>query len=96
MSQKGDLKDVQNSRWQGKVFNVVLQDESGDIRATGFEDMAKKFHSIFQEGKVYFVSHAKVRSILNKQFNPTTHDYELNLNQVIKESKFKLLKKVNK
>ena len=63
------------------MFNLTLQDETGDIRATAFEDHAKKFHPMFEEGKVYYVSHAQVKNIHNPRFNNTSHQYELNLNQ---------------
>ena len=58
---RGELAERSTSRWQGHVFSVVLQDKSGDIRATGFSEFAKKFHPMFKEGAVYYVSHAQVR-----------------------------------
>ena len=58
---RGELAERSTSRWQGHVFSVVLQDKSGDIRATGFSEFARKFHPMFKEGAVYYVSHAQVR-----------------------------------
>ncbi len=77
----GELNERSTSRWSGHVFSVVLQDNSGDIRATGFGDVAKKFHPMFREGGVFYVSNAQIKPIQNRAFNHTKHDYELNLNQ---------------
>lgn len=30
------IKEISNSRWSGSVFSVVFEDESGDIKASGF------------------------------------------------------------
>ena len=87
VTHKGELNERHTSRWSGFVFNVTLEDASGDIRATAFEEHATKFHPMLDEGKFYFVSHAKVNPIRNKQFNTTSHEFELGLdrNTVIKE-----------
>ena len=63
------------------MWNLILQDESGDIRASAFDDHAKKFHPMIEEGKVYYVSHAQIKNIRNPAFNTTSHKYELGLNQ---------------
>ena len=81
VTQKGELNERHTSRWSGFVFNVTFEDESGDIRATAFEEHAQKFHPMLEEGKFYYVSHAKVNPIKNKQYNTTSHEYELSLNQ---------------
>ena len=36
---KSQLKQWSNSRGEGKVFDVILQDSSGDIKATGMPDI---------------------------------------------------------
>ena len=36
---KSPLKQFSNSRGEGKVFDVILQDSSGDIKATGMPDI---------------------------------------------------------
>ena len=78
---KGELNERSTSRWQGHVFSVTLQDSTGDIRATGFGEFAKKFFPVFKEGAVFYVSHAQVKPIHNRKFNTTSHNYELGLNQ---------------
>lgn len=81
VTHKGELRSWSNSRGQGKVFNVTLEDKSGDIQATGFNDQAEKFHPLLEVGKVYYLSHAQVKPIHNRAFNQTSHTYELTLNQ---------------
>jgi len=75
---KSELRSWSNSRGQGHVFDITLQDSSGDIKVTGFNEMAEKFHPVFQENRVYFVEAASVKPA-NKNFNQTSHNYELSL-----------------
>ncbi|QID77887.1 Replication factor A protein 1 [Saccharomyces pastorianus] len=49
-------------------------------RATAFNDFATKFNEILQEGKVYYVSKAKLQPA-KPQFTNLTHPYELNLDR---------------
>ena len=37
---KSPLKQWSNSRGKGKAFDVILQDSSGDIKATGISDIS--------------------------------------------------------
>lgn len=53
-------------------------DESGEIRATGFNDAVDRFYPILQENKVYFISKAKV-TIAKKQFSTLPNEYEISL-----------------
>jgi len=57
---------------------VHLMDESGEIRATGFNDAVDRFYPILQENKVYFISKAKV-TIAKKQFSTLPNEYEISL-----------------
>jgi len=76
-----EIRDVSTSRWQGKIFNVTLHDETGDIKATAFGDPAERFERLLKDGVTYFVSNAQVRAIREQRYNNTSHSYELCLNQ---------------
>lgn len=75
---KTDVKHWSNARGDGKLFSVHLMDESGEIRATGFNDAVDRFYPILQENKVYFISKAKV-NIAKKQFSTLPNEYEISL-----------------
>ena len=87
VTHKGALNERHTSRWSGFVFDVTFEDESGDIRAAAFGERAQKFHPLLEEGKFYFLSHAKVNPIKNKKYNTTSHEFELTFDQntMIKE-----------
>ncbi|THV07795.1 replication factor-A protein 1 [Dendrothele bispora CBS 962.96] len=76
-TQKSDMKTWSNSKGEGKLFNVTLMDETGEIRGTAFNAVADTLFSKFEEGKVYFVSKAKV-NLARKKFSNVSNDYELN------------------
>ena len=78
VTQKSDLKTWSNARGEGKLFSVVFVDDSGEIKATAFNQAAEDFHGRLQEGKVYLVSKARV-GLAKKKFNNVTNDYELTL-----------------
>lgn len=75
---KSDVKHWSNARGDGKLFSVNLLDESGEIRATGFNDAVDRFYPLLQENKVYFISKAKV-NIAKKQFSNLPNEYEIAL-----------------
>lgn len=76
VSYKGDLRTWSNARGEGKLFNVNLLDESDEIRATAFNEIAEKYHKMLEEGKVYYFSKARIQAA-KKQFNSLLHPYEL-------------------
>ncbi|KAJ3541514.1 hypothetical protein NM688_g6073 [Phlebia brevispora] len=78
VTQKSDIRTWANQRGEGKLFNVTLMDDSGEIRATGFNTVVDELYEKLQEGKVYFISKARV-NLSKKKFNPTNNEYELSL-----------------
>ena len=53
-------------------------DESGEIRATAFNAAVDEFYDRIQEGKVYYISKAKV-NLAKKKFSTVSNEYELTL-----------------
>lgn len=80
VSYKGDIRKWSNARGEGKLFNVNFLDESDEIRATAFNDLADKFYQQLEEGKVYYVSKARIQQS-KPQFSHLSHPYELALDR---------------
>ncbi|GMM57170.1 replication factor A subunit protein [Maudiozyma humilis] len=80
VSYKGDIKTWHNQRGEGKLLNVNFLDTSGEIRATAFNDQATKYNELLQEGKVYYVSKARLQPA-KPQFTNLSHPYELSLDR---------------
>lgn len=80
VSYKSDVRTWSNAKGEGKLFNVNLLDESDEIRATAFNDMADKFYNLLQEGKVYYVTKARIQQAKPK-FSHLSHPYELSLDK---------------
>ncbi|TDL24921.1 replication factor-A protein 1 [Rickenella mellea] len=78
VTQKSDIRQWSNNRGEGQLFNVTLMDESGEIRATGFNQAVKDFYDKLQEGKVYYISKARV-NLAKKKFSNLPNEYELAL-----------------
>jgi len=78
--QKSEIKTWSNQRGEGKLFNVTLMDETGEIRATAFNQQVDQFEPILQEGKVYLVTKARV-NLAKKKFSNLANDYELSLDR---------------
>ena len=51
-------------------------ESQGEIRATGFNDAVDNFYELLKEGKVYFVSRARI-NIAKKQFSNVNNEYEI-------------------
>lgn len=63
----------------GRLFSVTFVDETGEIRATMFNDAVDKFFPIIAEGGMYVISGGKLK-FANKKFTSVKHAYELTLN----------------
>lgn len=80
VSFKGDIRTWQNARGSGKLFNVNFLDDSDEIRATAFNEVAEKMYEFLQEGKVYYISKARIQAA-KPQFSRLSHPYELSLDR---------------
>ncbi|KAK9333945.1 hypothetical protein V1520DRAFT_323270 [Lipomyces starkeyi] len=73
---KSEIKHWHNQRGEGKLFAVNLLDETGEIKATAFNDQVDAYFDLLQEGEVYYISKCRVNTA-KKQFSNLDHDYEL-------------------
>lgn len=74
---KSSIKTWHNRNGEGKLFSVNLLDDSGEIRATGFNDLCDMLYDLFREGEVYYISSPCRVQIAKKQFTNLDNDYEL-------------------
>ncbi|KAI9681120.1 MAG: Replication factor A protein 1 [Caeruleum heppii] len=74
---RGEIKHWHNKNGEGKLFSVNLLDESGEIRATGFNEQCDVLYDLFQEGSVYYISSPCKVQLAKKQFTNLNNDYEL-------------------
>ncbi|KAM7201495.1 hypothetical protein V8F33_003319 [Rhypophila sp. PSN 637] len=77
VTSKSDIKTWHKQSGEGKLFSVNLLDESGEIRATGFNDQVDSFYELLQEGQVYYISSPCKVQLAKKQFSNLPNDYEL-------------------
>ncbi|KAF5358398.1 hypothetical protein D9756_001441 [Leucocoprinus leucothites] len=73
---KSDIKSWSKDTSEGKLFSMTFLDQSGKIKATAFNTVADELFSRLEEGRVYYVSKARVK-LANKTYSK--HDYELML-----------------
>ncbi|PWA01780.1 hypothetical protein BB558_002098 [Smittium angustum] len=74
--QKSEIRTWSNQRGTGRLFNVTFMDDSGEIRATGFNDQVDQFYGLLEVGKVFYMSSARV-NMANPKFNQVKNEYEL-------------------
>lgn len=71
------MKEWSNQKGQGRLFSLTLLDNTGEVRATAFDQAAEKLFSVFEVGVVYCVSTpCKVR-LANRRFSRLPNNYEL-------------------
>lgn len=78
VTQKSDIKHWSNQKGEGKLFSVTFMDDSGEIKGTAFNTVADELFSRLEDGKVYYISKARV-NFAKKKFSNVTNDYELTL-----------------
>lgn len=74
---KSDIKTWHNKNGEGKLFSVNLLDDSGEIRATGFNDQCDLLYDLFFEGGVYYITSPCRIGMAKKQFSNLNNDYEM-------------------
>ncbi|XP_052075679.1 replication protein A 70 kDa DNA-binding subunit-like [Mytilus californianus] len=79
VTQKSGIRTWSNSRGEGRLFSVNFLDESGEIRATGFNEAIDKYYDMLEVNKVYFVSRGTLKTA-NKQYSNVNNDYEMTFN----------------
>lgn len=79
VTNKTPIRTWNNSRGEGKLFSMDLLDESGEIRATAFNDAVDKFFDMIEVNKVYYISRASLKTA-NKQYTSIKNDYEMSFN----------------
>ncbi|KAM4046800.1 replication protein A 70 kDa DNA-binding subunit [Anomaloglossus baeobatrachus] len=79
VTNKGQIRTWSNSRGEGKLFSIEMVDESGEIRATAFNDQVDKFFSLIEVNKVYYFAKGTLK-IANKQYTAVKNDYEMTFN----------------
>ncbi|KAH8670992.1 hypothetical protein BX600DRAFT_480370 [Xylariales sp. PMI_506] len=77
VSAKSEIRTWHKASGAGKLFSVNLLDESGEIKATGFNDQCDQFYDLLQEGSVYYISNPCRVQMAKKQFTNLPNDYEL-------------------
>jgi len=77
VSSKSDIKTWHKASGEGKLFSVNLLDESGEIKATGFNEQCDQFYDVLQEGLVYYISAPCRVQMAKKQFSNLSNEYEL-------------------
>jgi replication factor A1 len=78
VTQKSEIRNWSNQRGEGKLFSVTFMDETAEIRGTGFNLAVDQLYDKLEEGKVYYISKARV-NLAKKKFNNVANDYELAL-----------------
>ncbi|OTB09130.1 hypothetical protein M426DRAFT_316422 [Hypoxylon sp. CI-4A] len=79
VSSKSDVRTWHKASGEGKLFSVNLLDESGEIKATGFNEQCDQYYDLLQEGQVYYISNPCRVNLAKKQFTNLPNDYELTL-----------------
>lgn len=75
---KGDLRTYQSKQGEGSLFSFDLCDDSGEIRATCFREIAERFYPMIEVGKVYLIAKGQLK-MANKKFSTLNNQYEMTL-----------------
>lgn len=76
--QKSDIKQWANAKGDGKLFSCTFMDETGEIKATAFNQAVDELYDRLEENKIYYVSRARV-NLAKKKFSHLSNEYELGL-----------------
>merc|ERR1712226_942020 len=80
VTNKSDIRRWSNSRGEGHLFSMDLLDESGEIRATAFNEQCDKYYNTIEVGKLYYITSCTLKPA-NKQYSTLKNDYELTFSE---------------
>lgn len=79
VTSKSAIRHWSNAKGEGKLFSFDLVDDSGEIKATGFNDIVDKYFDMLEAGKIYYITKGSLKPA-NKQYSTLRNDYEMSLN----------------
>jgi replication factor A1 len=77
VTNKSEIRTWHKQSGEGKLFSVNLLDESGEIKATGFNEQCDLLYDLFQEGSVYYITTPCRVQLAKKQFTNLANEYEI-------------------
>ncbi|SBT31149.1 replication protein A1, large subunit, putative [Plasmodium ovale wallikeri] len=77
---KDNIRKFYSGNKEGKVFNIELCDEDGEIKVNFFGKAVDKWYEFLQVGKIYKISRGNIKAA-NKKFNTLKHDCEITLDE---------------
>lgn len=79
VSNKGELRTYNSAKGEGSVFSVDLSDETGEIRATAFKEVADRLYQVMEVGQTYLIARGQLK-MANKKFAALNNNYEVTFN----------------
>ncbi|XP_035219563.1 replication protein A 70 kDa DNA-binding subunit-like [Stegodyphus dumicola] len=76
---KTTLINYDNKQGNGKFISFVLLDETGDIRAVGFDNYAVELQSLLEINNIYYISNGSVK--IAREISCVNHEYEIVLSR---------------
>jgi replication factor A1 len=80
VTQKSEIRTWSKSHAEGRFFNFTLADETGEMRGVGFDAVVDQLYSKLEDGKVYYLSKARVK-VSKRKFADGASDFELTLGE---------------
>jgi len=78
VTQMGELRQTTAKGVPVSVWEMVVADESGEIKMTAWRENADRFSRIATEGGTFLISRGQIR-MANKRFSTTSNCYEITL-----------------
>jgi replication factor A1 len=75
---KSEMRSFSNSQGASSVFSIDLSDDSGEIRATAWREVADRLYPLVEVGKTYLISRGQLK-VANKKFSTLNNSYEITL-----------------
>lgn len=79
VTQNGELRQITSkSGVPFAVWEMVVADESGEIKVTAWREQAERFSQIAEEGRSFLLSRGQIK-MANKRYSTTSNSYEITL-----------------
>jgi replication factor A1 len=79
VTRKTDLRTFSSAKGDGNFFSMDLSDDSAEIKATAWREVADRLYAMIEVGQTYLISRGQLK-VANKKFSTLNNSYELTLN----------------
>lgn len=81
---KSVIREYNNFKGAGKLFNFTITDKTGEIKVTAFNEDCERIYNIIEQNNIYLLSKGTIKTA-DKRYTKADYEITVNSNTIIKK-----------